>query len=460
MELERCSGRRAFLQSVLTGFLFFAGTLWWVGHVTVPGMGVLTVSLALYFGVWGVFAHKVLRELGAKNPHRSPISELLTFLSLPAAWVVLEYVRSFLLSGFGWNLLAHTQWNWISLIQFADTTGVWGVSFLVVLVNVALFQLLKRQQGWRISVGVAVLCLLGAAAYGAREQKQFDARAPVPGFKVALLQGNIPQTQKWDEAYQEAIWKRYELLTTDAAAQKPNLIVWPETSVPGFLEDEPVRRRLSAVLASAGSPVLVGVPTEDLDTGELHNSAVLFSPAGVKNGRYDKLHLVPFGEYVPLKPLFGWLNNIVPIGDFSAGKEFTVFRPEPPVQPFSVLICFEDLFPGMSRNFSKSGARWLLVITNDGWFGRSAASLQHLQCSVFRAVEGRVWIARAANTGWTGFIDPLGRQFASIPRFKPGVAVGDLPVSGAGRSPYVRWGDWFPLFCLGLAVWAIMKPSK
>lgn len=450
-ELERSSPRGAFLRSYLVGLLFFLGTVWWVGHVTVPGMLVLVAYLALYFGVWGGFAQRVIARPGR------PKQSLLLF-ALPAAWVALEFLRSFLLSGFGWNLLAHTQWNWIPLIQIADVTGVWGVSFLVMLANVALFQAIFR----RGPFAMTLVCFAVVLGYGLLKQKQFDACSPGSGFKVALVQGNVPQSQKWDEVFQESIWKRYEQLTAEAAGRKPELIVWPETAVPGFLEEASIRQRLEQGVLSAGRPLLAGVPTEDGATGALYNSAVLFSPDGAEKGRYDKLRLVPFGEFIPFKPVLGWLNNVVPIGDFSAGREFTVFHPAAPVQPFSVLICFEDLFPGMSRRFVRAGARWLLVITNDGWFGRSAASLQHLQASVFRAVENRVWVGRAANTGWTGFIDPLGRRLpkpGQIPRFRAGVATAELPAAGGGGSPYLRWGDGFPLLCLGLAAWAIMKPS-
>ncbi len=457
-ELERSSPRRAFGLSVLTGFLFFVGTVWWVGYVTVSGMLVLAAYLSLYLGLWGWFVQHVI---ASPPPVQWRAKQSLLLFTLPAAWVLLEYVRSFLLSGFGWNLLAHTQWNWIPLIQIADLTGVWGVSFLLVLANTAAYQFLRnRRRGW-VSLAIAGLAILAALGYGTRRIRQMDACTPVPGFKVALLQGNIPQKLKWDESFQEAIWKRYEELTVQAAAQRPDLIVWPETAVPGFFEEISIRRRLAPLLSSAGTAVLAGVPTEDLATEQLRNTAVLLAPDGMERGRYDKLHLVPFGEFIPFKPILGWLENVVPIGDFSAGRAFAVFPPDAPVRPFSVLICFEDIFPGLSRRFVRAGADWLLVITNDGWFGRSAASLQHLQCSVFRAVEGRVWVGRAANTGWTGFIDAAGRRAASaqIPRFQPGVAMGALPAVSPEPSFYVRWGDGFVLLCLALTAWALF-PSR
>jgi apolipoprotein N-acyltransferase len=187
-----------------------------------------------------------------------------------------------------------------------------------------------------------------------------------------------------------------------------------------------VSDRLSAIARAVRIPLLVGTPVGEGD--KIFNAALLIDPEGNILQEYRKVHLVPFGEYVPLGPVFSWLRKFVLMGDFSPGHEFTVFRPSS-IAPFSVLICFEDLFPYLSRRFIREGARWLIVITNDAWFGRSAASLQHLQASVFRAIEGRVWVVRAANTGWSGFIDPAGRRrpFPSqVPRFEPGVAIAEI----------------------------------
>jgi apolipoprotein N-acyltransferase len=399
---------------------------------------------------------------------------------LPAAWCLLEYVRSFLLSGFGWNPLGHTQWNWIPLIQIAELTGVYGVSFLVVLGNVALFlslsdasnrlPLLRRL----LPLAVAALCLGSALLYGQLLLSSMPTSSTPRPLSVALVQGNIPQPQKWDEAFREAIWKRYEQLTRQAAQARPDLIVWPETAVPGFLQEPAIAQRLLQIVRSAGVPFLVGVPTEDPNSGRIFNSALLLAPDGSFLQRYDKLHLVPFGEFIPLEPIFGWLRDVVPIGDFSPGKTFTLFSlhtssptaaagpSQSPPARFSVLICFEDIFPGLARTFVREGAQVLFVLTNDAWFGRSAASLQHLQASVFRAVENRVWIARAANTGWTGFVDPWGRRLpppGQIARFRPGIAQAELPLTPRSPSPYTRWGDGFLLVCLLLAAGSFPRPS-
>ncbi len=461
LSLKECTPRQAFGRSYLLGLIFFGGTMWWVGCVAIPGVIPLVAALALYFAAWGWFANKILL-------HPAPYT---AFLLLPASWVALEYLRSHLLSGLGWNLLAHTQWNWIPLIQLAGLTGVWGVSFLVVLVNVALSVCVKGV-GWRvkgINLGIAGVSLCAALFYGSMALRQFPAPStlhPSPVLKVALLQGNIPQTQKWDDAFEEAIWKRYEELMAETVKLQPDLIVWPETAVPGYLEDFRVAERLEGIARSAGAEMLVGLPTEGSVPGtgtvpgtDVYNSALLLDREGKEKARYSKIHLVPFGEFIPFKPVLGWLKKFYPVADFAPGKEWTVFQG---TVPFSVLVCFEDLFPEMARRFVREGAGWLLVITNDAWFGRSAASIQHLQASVFRAVENEVWVGRAANTGWTGFVDPAGRRLpppGQIPRFKAGVAVADLPVVARKETLYTRWGDWFPILCLGLTGLALIMKA-
>ena len=431
--------------------------------MTIPGAILLPAALDLYFAAWGWLANRVMAKRSSWR----------ALLLLPASWVALEYLRSHLLTGFGWNLLAHTQWNWLPVIQMADLTGVWGVSFLVVLMNTAICFALKKR--WRPLV-IAVTCLAAAWAYG---KFLTPIHSLEERFYVVALQGNIPQTKKWDEAFQEAIWKRYEGLMAEAVKLKPDLIVWPETAVPGYLEDPAIEVRLKEISRAAGIEMLVGLPTESPvpGTGTVpgtdvfpYNSALLLDRQGGERARYSKIHLVPFGEFIPIKPLFGWLKKYYPVADFAPGREWTVFRAKGqspsgtvPFSAFSVLICFEDLFPELARRFVREGANWLIVITNDAWFGRSAASLQHLQASVFRAVENRIWVVRAANTGWTGFVDPYGVRLShpsQVPRFKPGIAKAELIISPWPQTFYSRFGDWFPFLCLLLTACFTFLPSR
>jgi len=453
--LEQATPRQAFVRSFWVGLFFFASTIWWLVHVTAVGLILLVPYLALFFGAWGWLVARVQNQ-------KSPV---LSCLAAAGAWSLLEYLRSILLSGLGWNLLAHTQWHWLPIIQIADVTGVYGVSFLVVLVNAALHRLIRQAKSRKDFHDLPLLLLTGLcllATWGYGTFYFFDQarshRVAGKAVTVAVVQGNIPQPEKWDEAFQEAIWKRYEALTAEAVKKSPDLILWPETAVPGYLDDPAIEGRLRQFARAGGIPMFIGVPVGEVGTDRVFNSAVLLDAGGTILDRYDKIHLVPFGEFVPMEPVFGWLRKLVLMGTFSHGRRFTVFHSSS-LPDFSVLICFEDIFPGLTRGFAQAGARWLVVITNDAWFGRSAASIQHLQASVFRAVEERMCVVRAANTGWSGVIAPSGQVLPAphqIPRFKPGVATGPvLPASGL--TLYARWGDWFQILCLLLVGWGYNK---
>ena len=454
-------GRRpgpAFGWSWLIGFLFFLGSIWWMVHLrafggpmAIVGWLALCAVLALYFGVFGW-------ALATVGPAWDRF-----LLFAPALWVTLEYARSHLLTGFGWNLLAYSQAPWLPVIQVADLTGAWGVSFVVVLVNAAIADGVQAKRAGA-SLAVALGIVLVVLGYGLWRLPRLGGPETV---RVAVVQGNIPQERKWDEAYRADIVERYAGLTRQAARAAPDLIVWPETSVPGFLGlDEPLTQSLFAVSLAAEVPMLIGAPHARLDGArwQTTNGAALLQAGAIRQW-YDKVHLVPFGEFIPFEGTLPWLREVLPpIGDFIPGHDYTVFNW--PVK-FSALICFEDLFPDLARRFVQGGARLLLVITNDAWFGPTAAAYQHAQASTFRAVELRVPVARAANTGWSGCIDASGRWLGSVrdadgaELFVPGTAACDLALppaadGQAGRSAYLRWGDWFAWLCIGLtAAWLL-----
>jgi len=354
--------------------------------------------------------------------------------------------------------------------------------------NVAIADWLVDAQAHRPLLGVivAALAVLGTHAYGQRQLVRPSQGTPV---RLAVVQGNIPQEEKWDEQFQQSILARYDRLTRRAAQWQPDVILWPETAVPAVLGTEGgTHQRLGEIARQAGRPLLVGSPMGRVRDGgwELTNSAALISPDGVIAARYDKLHLVPFGEFVPFESVAPWLRDLLPpIGDFIPGHDYTVFHvgsglraqgsgstrsPQPPAPSpqlaFSVLICFEDIFPNLARRFVRGGARLLATITNDAWFGPTAAAYQHAQASTLRAVELRVPMVRAANTGWSGCIDDRGRWLASVKDaagqelFTEGVALCEV-TPGNAVTLYRRWGDWFAwlclLGCLGWAVFAIIK---
>ncbi len=417
--LKNKEAGEAFKISYWTGLLFFALMGYWLNWVNVLGFALLVLYLALYFGLFGYWASKFIHS-----------SSLRTVFYIPAFWVALEFVRGFLFSGLPWGLLGYSQWKSIVWIQISDLTGAWGVSYFVLLINVLLFKIIDV---WRLKVlrgrliGILFIALVVVASYGEYQlmswKNYFNGPSKKAAFKVSVLQGNIPQEQKWDAKIKGIIFEKYKRLTLMAALQKPDLIVWPETSFPGFLEDEPtLAASLRSVVRQAQTPVLVGAPVfGDLEKGlKFYNSGVYYSAQGEEKGRYSKIHLVPFGEYVPFEPLIGFIRHFVTIGHFSAGSEKTVFELKPRDASlgysarFSTLICYEDIFPGLVRGFCLNGANLLVNITNDAWFGKTTAPYQHAQGSIFRAVENRVPVVRSTNTGLSCFISQTGEILSSV----------------------------------------------
>jgi apolipoprotein N-acyltransferase len=295
------------------------------------------------------------------------------------------------------------------------------------------------------------LLLVAVAIFGWSRLLSFN---PSSFLRVSVLQGNIPQLLKWDSRYQDEILRIYLNLTELASYDSPQLIVWPEAAYPGFFNREPQAEHIKALVRKIQIPLLVGSPHQE-EKG-FTNSAHLLDRAGEAAGRYDKIRLVPFGEYVPWKPIFGFLERYayaLGVSDFSAGKDFTVFRWEDSGPRFSVLICFEDIFPDLARKLVSRGADFLTVITNDAWFGRSSAPYQHLQGSIFRAIENGVSIVRAANTGVSGFINARGEVVERVrnQEGKDTFVMGGTtyPVALSKEETLYRRGGWlFPHACL------------
>ena len=467
--LDGKSFKSAFGTAYLCGLMVFAGTLYWFIHVTLLGMILLILYLALYYGVFGV--------LYVFFPRRKFLEQLLL---LPSYWIVLEFVRAHALSGFGWVSLGYSQYKNLPLIQVADITGVYGISFLIVLVNIFLKKWLAEQcsgkKFFKDREGRCAAVLVGGALIVVLFYGIFRLNQPPDQkqkLKIAVIQGNIPQAMKWNETLWPEIMEKHLQLTEAAALLKPDLILWPETAFPEILGETPERfTELKKRVARLKIPLLVGAVTQDVsDTGPAYyNSAILISPAGETVGQYDKLHLVPFGEYVPLRGYLPILTDIVPIDDFTAGKTYTVF-PASGVRPwkkgehnFSVLICFEDAVTDIAREFAVQGAGFFVNITNDAWFMDTKAPFMHLQSSVFRAVETRRPIVRAANTGVSCFVDRQGHIHDCVQdsegkkTFVSGYHVGTMtPESGGLRTVYTNFGDFFTYLCFGCILWGIIR---
>jgi len=448
----------AFGFSFLFGVFFFTFLGYWLTLVNVFGFFLLVLYLALYFAVFGWIASKFL------NKNTS------SMFFIAAFWVALEYVRGWMIGGLPWALLGYSQWKQIVFIQIAEITGAYGVSYFVILVNLLLFKGFSKKTDSKAWV---VLCVVfsGVTLYGILSLRSRDAfytsEAPKAIIRVAVLQGNIPQEKKWDARIKDIIFEKYKRLMLMSAIEKADLIVWPETSFPGFLEDEPVMAaNLRGAIRQSQTQVLVGAPTMgNLDEGlRFYNSAVLYNASGEEKKRYNKVHLVPFGEYVPFEPLIGFIRHFVSIGHFNAGDEKTIFTVGTRYEKinikakFAALICYEDIFPGLVRDFCRNGADFLVNITNDAWFGKTTAPYQHTQASIFRAVENRIPVVRSTNTGFSCFISPEGRILARVEDNGKELFVTshkniDL-ILRKGRSFYTRFGDVFMLFVALLCVLA------
>ena len=469
----------AFWWAYLCGVLFFTGTLYWFFHITkwfsvVSALGVVLLLsyLALYFGLFGLAYSFFSRQ--------KPLLKLFLF---PSVWVVCEFLRAHLFTGFDWASLGHTQYTNLPIIQIADMTGVFGVSFIVMMVNVLIKELLtasfvdktpQAQKTLNLSMWttvVSVVCVLGYGMF--RLDPSHDQNRSNSNYTIAVIQANIPQEAKWEKTAWNDIMEKYVTITKQALQHDPDLIIWPETSYPGYLwDDKEFFIQLQAFVRSAKTPLLFGSVLKE-ERGYF-NSAILLSSNGDVDEIYRKVHLVPFGEYLPLRAAFPFLSSFVPIGDFTAGDRWTIFSPgltregDQPHSPFSVLICFEDTVARLSRQFVQRGAQLLVNITNDAWFGNTRAPFMHLQSAVFRTVENRRGLVRAANTGVSCFIDQWGHTTHCVEKDK-GSKKQKTYISGYSIAKvnfndqitfYTKFGDVFTIFCFGCILWGIIRRKK
>lgn len=459
--------RQTFRLAFATGMTAYAGILYWLNIVMVTyGKLPVAVSVLLYLGFCAylaLFVAAVFTIARAGEGRGIPL-----LVSLPLLWTGFEYLREFLLTGFPWASLGYSQYRVLPLIQVADLTGVYGLSFVIVLANGVLYRMLKgtfgRDRREYPTAGAAALLLilvamLGYGFYRLNQPERGETR------KVALIQGDISQDVKWDPAFQEATVEIYERLTRQAKASSPDLVVWPESAAPFFFQyDARYAARIKALAVELKCPLVFGSPAVETRDGRQHylNSAFLVSSTGEVVGRSDKMHLVPFGEYVPLSRFLPFVHKlVVGIGDFSPGVREVPLNTGRGV--VGVLVCFEGIFPELSRAYVNAGARMLVNISNDAWYKRSSAPYQHLSMTVFRAVENRVPLVRATNTGISAIIDSRGNILGSTPLFREAVLTGEVKL-GEGGTVYDRYGDLFAGSCLAasalIAFLAFRKKGK
>ncbi len=448
----------AFKAGMLMGLPYFFGTQYWIYHSINHYGGINFVSsLAIVF-LLAMFLSLYTALFGLLFSYSIRSSDMPALFLAPVYWVVLELLRSYAFTGFPWSSIGYSQYRFLGAIQFADITGIYGVSFLLLAVNGAVadyFIAKKRRQEtplanlWPTAIGLAVLVLfvLSVFGYGQYRLKQHRAGKTV---RVSVVQGNIRQDVKWDPLYQREVVDTYKGLTASAAGSFPDIVVWPETAVPFYWErDAGYTREIREFAGNLNADLLFGAVTVRGE-GLLANSAVHIGPGGTVGHVQDKIHLVPFGEYVPLKSVLGFVNRLVEgAGEYVPGKTYT--KADSRAGKFGTLICYEVIFPGLVRKFYKDGGDFIVNITNDAWFGDTAGPYQHFSMAVFRAVENRKPLVRAANTGISGFIDSNGRILDSLPLFKQGVLTRGIETDTT-RTFYSRFGDLFSYLCIIITV--------
>lgn len=470
--IRNISVRNSFILGVLTGMVHFATLLYWLigtmniyGYLSLWLSGIIFILLVFYLSLY-VAAFAGLVSLFCSG------SFFALFL-IPVFWVCLEYIRSFAFTGFPWGLIGYTQYDHLNLIQISDIFGVYGVSFVIALANAVIFftLLYVKKEKWHgrhmdaRRTAASFLMMLSVFSlimiYGNARLKSADTMmAESEKLNVAVIQGNIEQAVKWDLKFRTDTIEKYIRLSEQANKDHPDLIVWPETATPFYFKYniEMTKMVLQAIQAME-THFVVGSPTvefmEPLD--HYYNSAYLVTPDGDIAARNDKVHLVPFGEYVPLKKWLPFINHIVAqVGEFKAGKKGDTLKWGP--ADIGVLICYEIIFPELASEIVANNAGLLINITNDAWFGKTSAPYQHFSMAVFRAVENRRSLIRAANTGISGFIDPAGRVLKQSALFEEDAMTCSVPVIKNQTTFYNRHGNLLVLGCfIVLAIIIMIK---
>ena len=449
------STRRGFMLGLLAGFIHFAGTVYWTGAtvstfgglpviVAVIVAALLALYMAAYIAVTCAIGAIVIRQFGARG-----------LCLVPVVWVATEYLRGIVLGGFPWIPLGNTMVTLLPIAQLASVLGVFGLSLFVGLVNAG-FALAALATGRsRIAAAgltlaaITVLSIWGGARLSSNTLTQ---GAPI---KVGLIQGNIAQTDKWNPARAGMIVDRYLQLTRQAAENGAQFIMWPESSTPFYFEEDPSGQVVRNLVRSIGRPLLLGSDEfEETEPPKHYNAAFMLDTAGATAAVYRKIHLVPFGEYVPLQQLLFFVGALVEaVSAFSRGTRVTMLPVEGHM--VSTAICYEVTYPALSREAVLNGSEMLTTITNDAWYGDSSAAFQHFEMAAMRAIEQGRYLVRAANTGISGIVDPYGRVLVKTNLFETVAVVGEARFVQS-RTLYARIGDLVAYLSIAITIVALV----
>jgi apolipoprotein N-acyltransferase len=445
--------RTAFVTGWLSGATFFVAVTYWVvhtiGYYTAVPTPVAVVLLLMMSTVLGLYTAVFAVGVRWMQMRRLPWVYL-----APALWVVLEWMRGWFFIGFPWGALGYSQWRFTDLVQMVEVTGVYGLSALLVFFNAVFTAVVtaRGRLGRRHIVALSLLTVLMIAlpALGRRRAAALARLAPAGRLVVGLAQGNIAQDHKWDPAFVGETKMRYAQLTEAATAKGAQLVVWPETATPFFFQERgPDRESVLALSRNLDTHLVFGSPAATFDGARMtsqRNRAYLVGPREGEIDHYDKMQLVPFGEYVPFAGVLFFVQQMVEaVGTLAPGTRPTVF--EAPQGRFGVLVCYEGIFPWLSRRLVADGADFLVNVTNDAWYGQTAAPYQHLAQATLRAVENRAPLVRAANTGISAIVRDDGRVAWAGPLDQMLEHTEAITWHGV-RTFYTRFGDVFVWTCV------------
>lgn len=442
--LQVCSRKQAFWSGYLVGLVWSLGTLYWIGWATVPGVIGSVLFQGFYFGLFGLIQAILFHRLGRRS-----------WVTISFVWVGIELLLSSGDMGFPWNLLGHTLTQCPELIQFASIGGVYSISFGILVINSLIFAgmklPMKKQKIILLSSALGLIVL--SYVYGSIAISR--AKNNEEGYTVALIQGNVDPYRRWTPNFVDSSFQTYEILSSQLENVPLDLMIWPESASPCYIDKRyACRKRVRNQASLLNVQLLTGAPDFNWKDGkelQVYNSVFLIEPGVHRLQKYDKIHLVPFSERIPflggVKPVYNTLKKLImDIGDFTPGDSIVVFTSQNHEKSlmFSCGICFDSVFPYTMRKFVQNGAAFLVIVTNDGWFGKTSGPYQHAAIAAMRAVENRSWVARCANTGISSFIDPYGRIVSRTGLSTREILLGEIsPIQE--KSFFTQYGQWFPV---------------
>ncbi|MBN1472815.1 MAG: apolipoprotein N-acyltransferase [Syntrophaceae bacterium] len=456
-------GHETLLIGFVAGFLYNLGIIYWITYAIVKygNLPVYTGIIAMFLMASYLAVYTMLFPYILTYLRRKDIPQV---ISAPIIWTCLEYIKSNIFTGFPWENIAYSQYLNLKIIQISDITGIYGMTFIIVFINAVVYDVLfiaSQRKIKIIKITSALMIIFFIFFYGIiriENIKKENDRAK--SIDIKLVQGNIDQSIKWSDQVRNETINIYRNLSMHNVSEKKGLIIWPETAVPFYFQDiNDIHRLILDVAISTNNWLLIGSPSYMRRNQEIQsaNSAFLISPEGNIKGKYDKVHLVPFGEYVPLRKFLPFMSKIVVgIGDFEAGTGFYPLKMDE--DKFGVMICYEGIFPEVGYRYKQTGVGFLVNITNDAWYGRTSAPYQHLSMVVFRSVENRLYVARAANTGISAIIDATGKISSNTKLFERTVLDGNVKIMNINTF-YSKYGDIFTYICLVVLIFLVMIPG-